>query len=353
MLKSLRASLPIALLVLAACSAGPTAAPATATAPPVPTAAQVPSATPAPSATATALPTATPAPTEPPTPTATPDPYGDITIEGLRARAYGGGEITVVETLAVTGAFTRTLITYPSDGLTVRAFMNTPSGPGPFPVVIVCHGYIDPAIYQTLAYTTRYADALARAGFLVVHPDYRGNGLSEPGRNFFRTGYAIDVLNLIALLKDWPLADPHSIALFGHSMGGGISLRVITVSPDVKAALVYGSMSADENINFTKIAEWRGTTAELPELEVPAAAVARIAPVNYLQDVTAAVSIHHGDADATVPPAWSADLYARLVALGKDVEYFTYPGEPHTFTGTGERLLMQRAVEFFDRHLRP
>jgi dipeptidyl aminopeptidase/acylaminoacyl peptidase len=50
-------------------------------------------------------------------------------------------------------------------------------------------------------------------------------------------------LNLIALIKQQggkpgplQLADPNAIGLWGHSMGGGVSIRVITVSPDVKAA---------------------------------------------------------------------------------------------------------------------
>jgi dipeptidyl aminopeptidase/acylaminoacyl peptidase len=284
-------------------------------------------------------------------PSGTPDPYAEWYIDSLRARTYGGGEIIIVQTLAVTRDFTRTLIAYPSDGLTIYGFMNIPRGPGPFPVVIVNHGYIDPAIYQSLTYMTRYTDPLARAGFLVIHPDYRGYGQSASGPNLFRAGFAIDVLNLIALVKTLPYADAQAIGLFGHSMGGGISLRVSTISPDVKAVLLYGAMSGDENANFAKISEWRGDP-NLPELSIPPDAIARIAPINYLADIQAPISLHHGDADATVPPQWSADLYARLIALGKDGEYFTYPGQPHTFIGDGQTLLLERAVEFFNKHLR-
>ena len=43
----------------------------------------------------------------------------------------------------------------------IYGFMNVPNADGPHPVIIALHGYIDPAIYQTLDYTTRYADALA------------------------------------------------------------------------------------------------------------------------------------------------------------------------------------------------
>ncbi len=297
--------------------------------------------------TTTTFPSATPRPTITPTP----DPYADWYIESLRARTYEGGEISVIETLAVTDAFTRSLIAYPSDGLTLYGFMNTPVGPGPFPVIIVNHGYLDPANYQTLTYMLRYTDPLARAGFVVIHPDYRGYGASDSGDNPFRIGFAVDVLNLIASVKTMPGADSQAIGLFGHSMGGGISLRAITVNPDVKAALLYGAMSGDERANFAKIAEWRGDP-NLPELSVPDEAVFRISPINALENVRAAVSIHHGESDATVPPEWSADLYNRLSALGKQVEYFPYPGQPHTFVDEGHRLLVEHAIAFFNLHLR-
>jgi dipeptidyl aminopeptidase/acylaminoacyl peptidase len=281
------------------------------------------------------------------------DPYADLYIESLRARGYGGGSINMLKTLAVTPAFTRTLISYPSDGLNLQGFMNVPRGRGngPFPVVLVLHGYVTPSTYRTLAYTTRYADALARAGFLVIHPDYRGHGDSEDGLNMFRTGYAVDVLNLIALVKQLPQAKADAIGLVGHSMGGGIALRVITVNKDVKAAVLYGSMSGDEDANFERIQHWRGG-ARSPEQDVPAEIIARISPINYLADVQAAVSIHHGARDDSVPPAWSVDLRERLVALDKPLEYFNYPGQPHTFIGNGDALFIRRMTAFLNKRLK-
>src|SRR5688572_20377483 len=112
--------------------------------------------------TATPVPNATPTVTPSPTLTPTPDPYAGLTIADLTGRTYGAGQIQVEETLDVTEAFTRSLISYPSEGLTLYGFMNTPQGEGPFPVALVMHGYVAPESYNTIAYTTRYADALAR-----------------------------------------------------------------------------------------------------------------------------------------------------------------------------------------------
>lgn len=305
--------------------------------------------------------TATAAPTLTATISPTPDPYAGLAIEDLIQRDYGGGEIQALETLAVNSYFTRTLIAYPSDDLTIYGFLNTPRrGMPPYPVVIAIHGYIDPQVYNTLDYTTRYADALARAGFLVLHPNLRGYPPSTDGDNRFRVGMAVDVLNLIALVNEHggkpgplALADADRLGLWGHSMGGGIAIRVLTVSPEVDAAVLYGSMSADDQLNYERIFTYfsygqRGQE----ELSAPEEVFQRISPIYFLDRIGAALSIHHGLQDADVPPAWSADLCQRLQRLEKQVDCFTYPDQPHTFHGDGDQLFIQRSIDFFNKWLR-
>lgn len=158
----------LALAALAACS-GPRPTP------PAPTVVSIASTnTPAPTATRTFTPTATATPTSTATPTATPTIHPDleaVTIDGLRARSYPGGQIRITNTVLVTDAYTRTYITYPSDGLTISGLMHVPFGRGPFPVVIMNHGYIPPGQYVTGSDTYRPADILARNGFITLSPD--------------------------------------------------------------------------------------------------------------------------------------------------------------------------------------
>ncbi len=307
-------------------------------------------------------PTQEPVPTDPPAPTATAayDPYQQYSIDYLSSRLYGTDGFRVETVLDSNSYFTRTLISYPSDGLRIYGFMDTPRrGQPPYPVVIAVHGYTDPSTYNTLDYTTTYADALARAGYLVIHPNLRDYPPSDNGPDLFRIGMAVDVLNLISIVRfqggaSGPLqqANPISIGLWGHSMGGGIVLRAITVSKYVRAAVLYGAMSGDEKQNFQMIDQWSGNKAILPELAVPDDVVLRISPINYLDRISAAVSINHGEADPLVPLAWSVDLYHRLQALNKQVEFNSYPGEGHVFTGEGNDLFEQSMISFFDRTLR-
>jgi len=293
-------------------------------------------------------------------PTPTLDPYEVYTVEHLLNRSYGGGELRIRQTLQGSTGFTRELVDYPSDGLSIVGFMDVPAGSGPYPVVIALHGYIDPGIYTTLDYTSDYADALALAGFLVLHPNLRGYPPSDDGDNLFRVGMAIDVLNLIALVQSQggqpgPLekADPQMIGLWGHSMGGGIVIRVLTVSDAVRAAVLYAPMSGDERQNFEAINAWSEGQRGQAELAVPEAELPGISPINALDRIGAVVSIHHGKADTLIPPAWSLDLCSRLVDLGKDVSCFLYDNEPHTFYGYGNLLFKQRVEDFFSQTLKP
>ena len=172
-------------------------------------------------------------------------------------------------------------------------------------------------------------------------------------------GIATDVLNLIGLVRahggqPGPLrrADPARIGVWGHSMGGGATLRAITVDPGIPAAVLYGSMSGDERLNYEKILEWSGGERGQEELSTAEEDLRRIGPIHHLERIEAAVSIHHSDADGTVPLEWSLDLCLRLEALGKTVECFTYQGLPHTFNGAGDLLFMERYIDFFNRYLR-
>ena len=293
-------------------------------------------------------------------PSATPDIYAHYSIEALSSRDYGGGQLEIVDTLEVNDSFTRYLVTYPSDGLTVYGFMNVPNEGSKFPVAVLVHGYIPPSEYETIAYTTRYADNLAASGYFVLHPNLRNHPPSDQGPDRFRTGYSVDILNLIAILKEQsqdPLgylrrADANDINLWGHSMGGGIVLRTITVNndPAIRSAVLYASMSGDEILNFERILFWSSGAEGEFELGASKEALEAISPIYHLERITAPISIHHSDNDEQVPPDWSADLCQRLQVIEHPTECFTYQGLPHTFRGQGDSLFMERVIDFFNRH---
>ena len=333
-----------AIFALSSCNA----APGTQTLMP-PTDAPLAAATQLPAATSTLLPTRS----------QTPDPYYTSSIDYLRSRKYGGGAIEFVQVIEQNLYFTRYLIRYPSDGLNIYGFADIPNDEESHPVIVALHGYTDPAMYNTLDSTTHYADALASAGYIVLHPNLRGYTPSDDGENLFRVGMAIDVLNLIALIQSQSggtdqlkKANPNAIGLWGHSMGGGITTRVLTVTDAVKAAVLYAAMSGDEEKNYNAIREWSGQTRGREEQNFPIEALDRISPMYFFQNITAAVSINHGMADQLVPLDWSMMTCDQLQSLGKNVECHYYKDMPHTFYGSGDEEFIQNTVQFFNQNLK-
>lgn len=282
------------------------------------------------------------------------------TIEFLRGRTYGGGSIEVIEKMEETNLFIRYLIRYPSDGLQIYGFANVPKGEGPFPVIVAIHGFVDPAIDETLDYTTPAIDRLTGNGYILLHPDLRGYGSSDQGGNLFRVGMSIDVLNLIALIKGqagpselFASSAPEQIGLLGHSMGGSIALRVLTISPDVKATVLYASMGGDEIQNAQVLFKAFPDPAFQAELEISPEAVERVSPMNYYSDITSPIQLHHGTQDETIPQAWAEETCAALNAAGVSVECIYYPEEDHTFRGRVADEFYGNMVRFYDMYLSP
>jgi dipeptidyl aminopeptidase/acylaminoacyl peptidase len=48
---------------------------------------------------------------------------------------------------------------------------------------------------------------------------------------------------------------------------------------------------------------------------------------------------------------WPGDLLDGLKAAGKQVEYFEYPGQPHSFQGAANQLYLRPIAEFFAQQL--
>ncbi len=319
--------------------------------------------------------------TSTPTPTPTPHPLYAYTIPALRIQAFSGGQIRTRAILEQNEAFTRTYIDYPSDGLTITGMMHVPTGTGPFPVLILLHGYVDRDQYYAGSDTSQAADYFARRGYLVLAPDLRSWGESDSGLSLFHMGLVVDVLNLISSLLSVPEADPARVGLWGHSMGGGIATKVLTIDERVKTAVLYAPNSADD---ADLIARWGpgclpgqseaagdhcnpaeiippNTEPELVEAYLAAAAnpdfLREVAPLYHVANITAPIQIHIGTADgeflAETPPEWSEKLATALQAANRDVAFFTYPDQGHFFTGTSWTTLLDRALALFDEQLKP
>src|SRR5215510_13053195 len=170
-----------------------------------------------------------------------------LQIDSMRVRAYPGSDIVIEATLDPGVNYSRYYVSYLSDGLKIYALMTVPNDPKPptgWPVIIFNHGYIPPAVYRTTQRYIAYVDQIARNGYIVFKSDYRGHDRSEGKARggYTQPDYTIDVLNAVASMKRYPDADPNRIGMWGHSMGGYITLRSMVITKDIKAGVIWAGV---------------------------------------------------------------------------------------------------------------
>lgn len=290
-----------------------------------------------------------------------------LQIDERRKRDYPGSDIVIESVLEPGVNYSRYYISYLSDGLKIYALMTVPNGPKPptgWPVVIFNHGYIPPDVYRTTERYIAYVDQIASSGYIVFKSDYRGHDLSEgaPGGAYTQDNYSIDVLNAVASVKRHPDADPNRIGMWGHSMGGYITLRSMVVTGDIKAGVIWAGVVARYPDLFTRWNMGAWPTSPAPgswiySLEQSYGTAATnpafwnsISANGYLRDLNRPIQLHHGTADHDVPWEFSQMLYDEMIQANQAAELYTYEGDNHNISNHFS-LAMGRTVEFFNRYL--
>jgi dipeptidyl aminopeptidase/acylaminoacyl peptidase len=306
-----------------------------------------------------------------PAPTTSDPPARPVSVLGLAEQRHRGDRLRLGAVRERTPAYTSYDVTYRSRSTTPRGeesyrisgVLNVPSGRGPFPAVVLAHGYIDPAIYVRGQGMTRERGYLATHGYIALHVDYRNHAESDDDPLFqvrMRLGYSADVINAVKALRnspDLPL-DDHRVALFGRSMGGGVIMKALVAEPGlVQAATAWSSVSSLEAENYDRFirpdpedAGLRGRLARrwgTPEQSPGFWRENSSRP--YLGRITEPILLIHGRIDDTCPPRWATATYRALRAAGVDARLHWYD-DGHAF-GPAFDAAMSRMVRFFDHRL--
>ena len=314
--------------------------------------------------TSTIIPTSTLTLTPPATATPVPHP---MSIIALRAGKYPGSAITIVKELDRGVNYHRYYAYYLSEGLKIYALLTVPDGTPPeggWPAIVFNHGYIPPDVYRTTERYVHYVDELAKAGYVVFRIDYRGHDASEGVANgaYGDPGYQIDVINAVASIKQFPKVNPEKIGMWGHSMGGYLTLRAMVISKDIKVGVIWAGVVASypdllynwrRTGSFTPSPSSRGVgwrTSWIESFGTPEQNPTfwnSVSATSYLSDLSGPLQLHHGTEDEDVPLDFSIRLAEQARAVGKIADLYTYEGDNHNIA-TNFYTAMGRTIEFFD-----
>ena len=293
-------------------------------------------------------------------PAALPRAHSPVSLPALMRERPQRARIVARRLVLETDAYRRFEVVYRSGALDVSGVLLVPRGRGSFPGVVLSHGYIEPSTYVTGQGLSREQDRLARAGFAVLHTDYRGHAASDPAGDVdreTRLGYTRDVVDAVRALRREPAVDASRLALLGRSMGGGVTLNALVARPRlVDAAVVFAPVSSSYLDNLR-----RWTIPERPEAaralfdrfgspQQEPGFYRQLSARTYFDRITAPVLIHHGTSDDSCPIAWSRLTQRLLVRAGVDSRLEVYDGEEHAFGPQFERS-MRLTIAFLRRRL--
>jgi dipeptidyl aminopeptidase/acylaminoacyl peptidase len=249
-------------------------------------------------------------------------------------------------------AVTISKIKYMSDGLKVSGYIFRPTALDgkKYPVAIFNHGgNRNPLVLLELINCYRY---LAKKGFVVIAPEYRGNGDSE-GKDEFGGADVNDVMNLIPLAGWLPYADTNNVFMYGVSRGSMMTFEAIRNKVAINAAVIDSGVP-DVEAN----GRWRPDMVEhvfkelIPDFDKRASEQYKLRSASLFADqLNTPMLLLHGTADRRADPLDTLKFAAKLQELGKPYELVMYDRDAHGLPKNQEDA-WARIVDWFRKHMR-
>lgn len=161
---------------------------------------------------------------------------------------------------------TRTPIEFESQGLILRGLIYRPDGPGPFPAIVLTHGY---AFVLQFFEHHNYPAFFADTGFITLVYDHPNTGLSDgsPRQELDPIAQQRGYSDAITLLSARPDVDPDRIGIWGTSYSGGHVLAVGAADPRVACVVaqtptISGRRNLHQRLTASQLKEQKRAWAE-------------------------------------------------------------------------------------------
>ena len=254
-------------------------------------------------------------------------------------------------------------IVVPSGKLRLKAFLWKPTGPGPFPAVLFCHGSggADAGHTAGLPITEageKLATLFLKHGYAFMYLFRRGQGLSADQGRFMQnilqheetakgkearqhlqfvlasTDHLDDVMAGLSFLKASPAIDAKRVAIAGHSFGGQLTLLAAERDNTLRAAVAFAAAANS----------WE-QSSELRERLLTA-----------VNKATAPIMLIHAANDYSTAPGYA--LASELDRLHKPHLLKVYPPvgrtseDGHNFLYLASPRWEDDVFEFLDEHVK-
>ena len=246
------------------------------------------------------------------------------------------------------------------DGLDIPAYLTLPPGKAPkdLPVVVFPHGGPEARDSMDFNWWTQF---MANRGYAVLQPNYRGSsgyGYAFRKAGFHQWGLKMqdDLTDGVRKLIADGIADPKRICIVGASYGGYAAMAGAAFTPDLYACAVSVAGVTDLP-KLLDSEEWdsgvKSKTMSYIHSRIGSASedmgrLEATSPALHADKIKCPVLLMHGNSDYTVRVDQSVEMYGKLKALGKSVEFIRFEGdEDHYLERADTRIRMLKAIEKF------
>ena len=226
-------------------------------------------------------------------------------------------------------------VTIKADGLDMDVYFSLPSGPGPFPAIIISQhaGGVDQFIRETAVHGYAVAAPNLFHSYteeLLAERLQRSQHLSDPL-------IISDIKCTVDFLRAQASVNGDRIGITGFGMGGRVSWLAAATIPHIRAvAPYYGG-----NLMVT----WGEGTQT---------------PFELAGNINCPILFHFAELDENPSQADMRILDDELTRLGKSHQFYIYPGADHAFMDytpprhqrTSAEMSWPRTLEFFEKHLK-